>query len=873
MPLGWFPTFGGGEGFFGHIEHLTLPAVALALVVDGARRPRHAHRGARGGATASTSRPRSAAASRSRSIVRRHVLRNAAIPITTVAGITIASLIALAAVVERAFSLNGLGAYLVAGRRVEGLRRGAGHLARARDGVRRRQHRRRRAVRGARPARQAAERGPNERRRHRRPPRTPPARRAASRTRPARHRRGRPRLRRRDRARRADRHLRAVAHAARPRRRSTSRTPSSARRATTARPRQPGPRHRSRASWPAPGRRCSGPLIVVALAMRRGHRARRSPPRGAAASFDSTIVVGGLDVLFAFPGILLAVLAAAVFGAGLTTAALALAVAYTPYVARVLRSAALRERSAAVHRRARGAGPARRRRICVRHLAPQRAAADRRPGARSCSATRWSTSRRSRSSASACSRRSTDWGVMVSGGQAGVLQGYADGGARRRASASSSSWSPSTCSANDSPTEPRSNDDRTALPVRDRGAARVPRAATLSPVELMEAVIDRADKVDGPTVNAFASPLRRARRSSRPKAAEARYMGNGEPPRPLEGIPMAVKEEEAGRRRAVDAGLADLRARDRRAQLAVRRADPRRRGDHPRPDHGARVLVRRLHPLAAVGCDPQPVEPRVRGRRLLRRIRRGARRRHGDARQRLRHRRLDPHPGQLQRRRRLQAAVRSRARGRRRSTTTSSATSARWRAPSPTAPCSQNVVSGAHPRDHVSVRHRVELPERFEPIDGLRSPERRPRRLAGRPGGRRQHAADRGEALRSAGAIVDEVDLARAPARRRCARSSIHFNLIFAAMVDAEVDAHGDLMCDYALDFARDGAAGRRRRPARRVQPAGQDLRAGRRAARAVRRAACARRSPPAVSSPATRTSATGSRSAGSSSSTTSTRS
>ena len=46
-------------------------------------------------------------------VVRRHVLRNAAIPITTVVGLTIASLIALSAVVERAFSLNGLGAYLV----------------------------------------------------------------------------------------------------------------------------------------------------------------------------------------------------------------------------------------------------------------------------------------------------------------------------------------------------------------------------------------------------------------------------------------------------------------------------------------------------------------------------------------------------------------------------------------------------------------------------------------------------------------------------------------------------------------------------------------------------------------------------------------
>ena len=46
-------------------------------------------------------------------VVRRHVLRNAAIPMTTIVGITITSLIALGAVVERAFALDGLGAYLV----------------------------------------------------------------------------------------------------------------------------------------------------------------------------------------------------------------------------------------------------------------------------------------------------------------------------------------------------------------------------------------------------------------------------------------------------------------------------------------------------------------------------------------------------------------------------------------------------------------------------------------------------------------------------------------------------------------------------------------------------------------------------------------
>jgi peptide/nickel transport system permease protein len=52
-----------------------------------------------------------------------------------------------------------------------------------------------------------------------------------------------------------------------------------------------------------------------------------------------------LDVLFAFPGLLLAVVAVAVFGRGLPAAVIALGIAYIPYHARVTRSAALRERS------------------------------------------------------------------------------------------------------------------------------------------------------------------------------------------------------------------------------------------------------------------------------------------------------------------------------------------------------------------------------------------------------------------------------------------------------------------------------------------------------------------------------------------------
>ena len=66
-----------------------------------------------------------------------------------------------------------------------------------------------------------------------------------------------------------------------------------------------------------------GPLAVVAFAIVLGTLiAIATAWKGG--RFD-TVSSTGLDILFAFPGILLAVLAAAVFGAGLTAASLALA--------------------------------------------------------------------------------------------------------------------------------------------------------------------------------------------------------------------------------------------------------------------------------------------------------------------------------------------------------------------------------------------------------------------------------------------------------------------------------------------------------------------------------------------------------------------
>jgi peptide/nickel transport system permease protein len=110
--LGWFPALGTGDGFVDQIKHLTLPAVALAFssIALVARITRSAVREELSREHVQT------AVSRGipyRTIVRRHVVRNAAIPITTVVGITVASLFAASAVVERAFSLNGIGSYLI----------------------------------------------------------------------------------------------------------------------------------------------------------------------------------------------------------------------------------------------------------------------------------------------------------------------------------------------------------------------------------------------------------------------------------------------------------------------------------------------------------------------------------------------------------------------------------------------------------------------------------------------------------------------------------------------------------------------------------------------------------------------------------------
>jgi peptide/nickel transport system permease protein len=112
VDLHWLPALGNGSGFGGTIQHLTLPAIALAAsafaVVTRVTRVTVRSELSLDHVQTAVSRgipwPL---------VVRRHVLRNASIPITTVVGITITSLFALCAVVEQAFNLNGIGAALI----------------------------------------------------------------------------------------------------------------------------------------------------------------------------------------------------------------------------------------------------------------------------------------------------------------------------------------------------------------------------------------------------------------------------------------------------------------------------------------------------------------------------------------------------------------------------------------------------------------------------------------------------------------------------------------------------------------------------------------------------------------------------------------
>ncbi|WP_137844089.1 ABC transporter permease [Microbacterium sp. 2FI] len=112
VQLGWFPTFGAGDGFFDRIHHLVLPATALAIVftvlVGKVTRSSMVEQLDREHVEVAISR-----GIRRGTVVRRHAFRNALWPILTVSGLLVAGLLVASSIVEAAFGIAGIGSLLV----------------------------------------------------------------------------------------------------------------------------------------------------------------------------------------------------------------------------------------------------------------------------------------------------------------------------------------------------------------------------------------------------------------------------------------------------------------------------------------------------------------------------------------------------------------------------------------------------------------------------------------------------------------------------------------------------------------------------------------------------------------------------------------
>jgi peptide/nickel transport system permease protein len=110
--LQWFPAFGGGDTFVSHLEHLTLPAVALAVSSVGLvlKVTRAAMMQALGQDYVAFARARGLSGLR---ITFVYALRNASIQVVTSAGLILAYLITGDFLVEKVFSIAGVGSLLI----------------------------------------------------------------------------------------------------------------------------------------------------------------------------------------------------------------------------------------------------------------------------------------------------------------------------------------------------------------------------------------------------------------------------------------------------------------------------------------------------------------------------------------------------------------------------------------------------------------------------------------------------------------------------------------------------------------------------------------------------------------------------------------
>lgn len=135
-----------------------------------------------------------------------------------------------------------------------------------------------------------------------------------------------------------------------------------------------------------------------------------------------TAISAAMAILFAFPGIIAALLASALFGPSLGTAIVAIAIPMLPSVSRVVRSEALRQISLPYIEscRVQGMSVAR---ICLRHVLPNVA-----PVIIAQVATIFGFAMMGIASLSylglGMRPPGADWGVMIASGQPGVIQGH-----------------------------------------------------------------------------------------------------------------------------------------------------------------------------------------------------------------------------------------------------------------------------------------------------------------------------------------------------------------------------------------------------------------------------------------------------------------
>ncbi|MEU1229582.1 amidase [Streptomyces sp. NPDC005828] len=328
------------------------------------------------------------------------------------------------------------------------------------------------------------------------------------------------------------------------------------------------------------------------------------------------------------------------------------------------------------------------------------------------------------------------------------------------------------------------------------------RDRTLSPVDLMAAVIARAEAAE-PTVNALAErTFDEAMAAAR--EAEARYAGKGEPPRPLEGLAVATKEEQpiAGRR-ATDGSLAFKDEIADETHPVVERVLAAGGIVHARtttPEFScAAVTQSRLWGVTRNPWNPAFSPGGSSG---------GA----GAA--------LAAGETTLATGSDIGGSIRIPAS----CTGTVGFKPPYGRVPAmapfnldtychdgpmarTVADCAllQNVIAGPHPLDGVSLRPKLVLPEHFEGVAGLRVALSVG--LGDWPVDPEVEANTRAvaDALRAAGAVVEEVDVPVTRAQVRTA-AMIHFGSIFGPYITSVAAEHAELLTPYALAFAEETA-------------------------------------------------------------------